>query len=76
MKKHIMLVPVPEFNDIKQFNSQLLMQCDEDMQREHYKKDLLINDLFEEDKRAMKVIEICSERTNGKSRCIHCFNFR
>ena len=33
-----MLVPVPEFNDIKQFNSQPLMQCDEDMQREHYKK--------------------------------------
>ncbi|MBZ4646468.1 MAG: Integrase catalytic region [Clostridia bacterium] len=51
-----MLVPVPEFKDIREFNRQLLAECDEDMRREHYKKDLLINNLFEEDKRAMRAI--------------------
>lgn len=49
-----MLVPVPEFKDIREFNRQLLAECDEDMRREHYKKDVFINDLFEEEKRAMR----------------------
>lgn len=49
-----MLVPVPEFKDIREFNRRLLSECDGDMQREHYKKDVLISNLFEEDKRAMR----------------------
>jgi len=39
-----------------EFNRQLLIQCDEDMQREHYKKNVFINILFEEDKKAMRDI--------------------
>ena len=51
-----MLVPIPEFKDIIEFNRQLLIQCDEDMQREHYKKNVFINILLEEDKKAMRNI--------------------
>jgi len=51
-----MLVPIPKFKDIVEFNRQLLIQCDEDMQREHYKKNVFINILFEEDKKAMRDI--------------------
>jgi len=49
------LVPVPVFNDLDQFNRDLLPRCDKDMQREHYKydPDTYISTLFEEDKRAL-----------------------
>uniref|UniRef100_UPI000AE1B209 Mu transposase domain-containing protein n=1 Tax=Desulfolucanica intricata TaxID=1285191 RepID=UPI000AE1B209 len=47
------LVPIPEFNDIREFNQQLLKKCDEDMQRNHYKKHGTIAQLFEEDKKAL-----------------------
>ncbi len=49
-----MLVPVPEFKDLREFNESLLTECDEDMQREHYSKDVLIATLFEQDRKAMK----------------------
>ncbi len=51
-----MLVPIPEFEDIREFNRQLLVQCDEDMQRKHYKKNVPIKTLFDEDKKAMRYI--------------------
>jgi len=47
------LVPIPEFNDIREFNRQLLKKCDEDMQRNHYRKPGTIAQLFEEDKKAL-----------------------
>ncbi|GAB4258043.1 IS21 family transposase [Thermincola ferriacetica] len=47
------LVPVPEFEDLQTFNSQLLQMCDADMNRKHYKKPNLICALFAEDKAAM-----------------------
>ena len=49
-----MLVPVPEFKDLQKFNKSLLTECDEDMQRNHYSKDVLIAILFEQDKKAMR----------------------
>ncbi|HEY6950011.1 MAG TPA: IS21 family transposase [Nitrososphaeraceae archaeon] len=45
-----LLVPVPEFKDLKEFNKQLLAKCDKDMNRMHYKGHGLIKDLFKEDK--------------------------
>ncbi|WP_434509740.1 IS21 family transposase [Desulfitobacterium sp. AusDCA] len=47
------LVPIPEFEDLQTFNKQLLLMCDEDMNRQHYKKRNLICALFTKDKAAM-----------------------
>jgi hypothetical protein len=44
-----LLVPVPEFKSLKEFNKELLEKCDKDMNRMHYKGHGLIKDLFEED---------------------------
>ena len=46
------LVPVPRVDDLQAFNRQLLALGDEDMLRPHYKKERLLKDLFEEDKKA------------------------
>lgn len=48
-----MLVPVPEFHSLKEFNEQILKRCDEDSQREHYRKDATIEELYAEDKAAL-----------------------
>jgi transposase len=45
-----MLVPVPEFKDLKEYNKELLLKCDQDMNRMHYKGYGMIKDLFQEDK--------------------------
>lgn len=45
-----LFVPVPEFKDLKEYNKQLLLKCDLDMNRMHYKGYGLIKDLFREDK--------------------------
>lgn len=50
------LVPIPEFNDIREFNRQLLTNCDQDMQRNHYKKTGTIAQLFAEDKKALHTL--------------------
>lgn len=47
------LVPIPEFDDLKEFNQELLTLCDKDMERNHYKKSGTIVELFMEDKEAM-----------------------
>lgn len=41
-----LLVPVPQIEDLQAFNRQLLLQCDEDMDRPHYLKASLIGELF------------------------------
>lgn len=45
-----LLVPVPQVDDLREFNRHLLEQCDLDMQRPHYRKEALIKDLFGEDR--------------------------
>lgn len=45
-----LFVPIPEFNDIEQYNKELLIRLDKDMEREHYKGIGLIKDLFQDDK--------------------------
>jgi len=46
-------VPVPEFEDIEEYNRGLFAVAEKDMQRDHYKKRRLISCLLEEDKAAM-----------------------
>jgi transposase len=46
-----MLVPVPAITDFKLFNEELLRQCDEDHEREHYERGERLSELWEEEKR-------------------------
>jgi transposase len=43
------LVPLPSFEDLQAFNAELLNRCAQDHQREHYRKERLIAELFAED---------------------------
>jgi len=45
-----MLVPVPTITDFDAFNKELLRRCDEDHEREHYERGVLIRELWEEEK--------------------------
>lgn len=45
-----MLVPVPRFKDLDSFNKELLIKCDQDAQREHYRKNKTIEELYQVDK--------------------------
>lgn len=47
------LVPPPRFEKLEEFNVELLRLCDEDMEREHYRKEGTHAELFREDKKAM-----------------------
>lgn len=44
-----LLVPMPEFKDLSEYNKQLLQRCERDMDRIHYRKEDLISELFKED---------------------------
>jgi len=46
-----MLVPVPVIDDFDAFNAELFRRCDEDHEREHYERGVLIRELWEEEKR-------------------------
>lgn len=48
-----LLVPIPEFDDIREFNKELLKKCELDMHRKHYNKAGTIAELFNEDKEAL-----------------------
>jgi len=48
-----MLVPVPRFDSICQFNQELLELCEEDGGRDHYRKEATHNNLFEKDRQAL-----------------------
>ena len=48
-----LLVPVPCFDDLEAFNRELLEQCDQGMNSPHYKKETLVQELFEEDKKRL-----------------------
>jgi transposase len=47
------LVPVPKFEDIRQYNQQLLQDCQANMNRGHYKRVKSIALLFETDRQSM-----------------------
>lgn len=48
-----MLVPVPQFNRLSEYNKTLLERCDKDAKREHYRKNATIEDLFRDDRTAL-----------------------
>jgi transposase len=47
------LVPLPRFENLKDYNQELLKSCDRDAAREHYRKDTTIAELYTEDKAAL-----------------------
>jgi len=48
-----MLVPVPTITDFDSFNEELLKRCDADHKRDHYLREVSIEELWEEDKRVL-----------------------
>jgi hypothetical protein len=48
-----MLVPVPKFSCLKGFNKDLLLKCEKDAKREHYRKEGTIEELHTADKEAL-----------------------
>ena len=48
-----MLVPVPVITDFDAYNEELLRLCDEDHDRDHYMHDVLIKELWEEEKQCL-----------------------
>jgi transposase len=48
-----MLVPVPRFESISKFNQDLLVRCEEDARREHYRREGTIEDLYRDDAAAL-----------------------
>lgn len=44
-----LLVPIPEFKNIEEYNKILLEKCDNDMDRIHYSKKISVKSLFNED---------------------------
>lgn len=51
-----MLVPVPKFHNLVDFNKELLQRCDNDAKRDHYRKNATIEELFEQDKSELLVL--------------------
>jgi len=55
-----MLVPIPEIDNLYRYNRKLLSICDDDMNREHYRKEKSIKQLFKEDKEALFSLPVIS----------------
>lgn len=51
--RHNLFVPVPEYNDISEYNSHLLDRHRKKAEENHYRKGIAINKLFEEDRKAL-----------------------
>lgn len=47
-------VPVPQIEDLEAYNRDLLKACDQDLEREHYKHEKPVWQLFKKDKSCMK----------------------
>lgn len=70
------LVPVPRFERLTEFNQELLKTCDLDGEREHYRKEATIVELYAADKAALlalpavplDVSKYLTVRTNGYGR--------
>jgi hypothetical protein len=71
-----MLVPVPRFASLAEFNQEQLEKCDQDAEREHYRKDGAIAGLHLADKQALvnlpaiplEVSKYITVKTNGYGR--------
>lgn len=71
-----MLVPIPQFKSLTEFNQELLKKCEIDSAREHYRKDAAIEELYGEDKVALlklpavslDVSKYTTVKTNGYGR--------
>ena len=71
-----MLVPVPRFEFLAEFNKELLIKCEEDANREHYRKNGTIEELHVEDKQALlelptiplDISKYITMKTNGYGR--------
>ena len=71
-----MLVPVPRFESLAEFNKDLLIKCENDANREHYRKEGTIEELHVEDKQALldlptiplDVSKYITMKTNGYGR--------
>ncbi len=48
-----LLVPLPRFHNLESYNKNLLSRCDTDAEREHYRKEVEICVLFEQDRKAL-----------------------
>jgi hypothetical protein len=70
------LVPVPRFDSLTKFNGELLQKSDADAEREHYRKEATISELYAADKAALlalpavplDVSKYITARTNGYGR--------
>jgi transposase len=71
-----MLVPIPRFKTLNGFNEELLTFCEQDANREHYRKDGTHEQLHQEDRKALlelpvEAFEACkymTVKTNGYAR--------
>lgn len=71
-----MLVPVPRFESLAEFNKDQLKKCDQDAKREHYRKNGAIEELYLTDKQALldlptvplEVSQYITVKTNGYGR--------
>jgi transposase len=70
------LVPIPHFASLTEYNKELLKECDRDAEREHYRKEATIADLYTTDKAALRslppvpldVSKYLPVKTNGYGR--------
>jgi transposase len=70
------LVPLPRFERLREFNHELLKTCDADAEREHYRKEATITELYAADKAALlalpavplDVSKYITVKTNGYGR--------
>ena len=49
-------VPVPRFDDLEEYNRKLLEQCDEELDRDHYKLEKTVRELYQEDLARMNAL--------------------
>jgi len=71
-----LLVPVPRFKSLSEFNKELLQKCEMDSEREHYRKNATIEALYSKDKIALldlpavplDVSKYLTVKTNGYGR--------
>jgi transposase len=71
-----MLIPIPRFKILAEFNKEMLKKCEEDSDRDHYRKEGIIEKLYSEDKAALldlpavslDVSKYVTVRTNGYGR--------
>ena len=64
------MVPVPRFLNLKDYNCQLLKEFDEDTDRDHYKKNDLICNLFEKDRAALLPLPRIPFDMTGHRTCV------